>query len=296
VDHGWGQGWGAAQGGRILTGISGVLDGYAHRGGQLSGARRWAENPLTLTHVRWIGPAGEQLEATRSPGDDSAIDASERDVWVQLALGFPAMHPSPAGRDAPWLPLAVSPRQAATLLGRLPRVASLPPLDTPGMRDDGFLSGPRPSGWSGTPSPVFSGPSVHSGPTGSPEWSGDLRDAVLYDEGISVIVCVEIELPPVAGLVTPDVADTFVRDAAATFVRAVRGLQNVREMRAWRRGGRLVLAVRIIVAPGSGVSTRQEDDEAMRALARALAQETLPYLQLALAPPGEWTRGQPLPA
>jgi hypothetical protein len=65
-------------------------------------------------------------------------------------------------------------------------------------------------------------------------------------------------------------------------------------MRAWRRGGRLVLAVRTIVAPGSGVSTRQEDDDAMRALARALAQETLPYARITLAPPGEWARGQPL--
>lgn len=288
ADNSWGLGragpYEGPNDGRTSTGIGAVLDGYAHRGGHLVGARRWAENPLTLTHVHWVGPAGEQAEAVRPPGDDWGIGAAERDVWVQLALDFPAMHPSPAGRDAPWLPLDISPQQAAQLLARLPRATTMLPR-----------ASSSPGGHS-TPSPVHSSHSAHSAPTGSPGWTGDLRDAVLFDEGISVIPCVEIELPPAVGQAAADASQAFVRDAATTFVRAVHGLHHVRELRGWLRGGRLVLAVRLIVAPGSGAPTREEDDEAMRSLARVLAQQTLPYARLTIAAPGEWAHGQSLPA
>jgi hypothetical protein len=53
-ENGWGPAW--AHRGISATGIAEVLEGYARMGGNLLGARRWAENPLTLTHVRWMGP------------------------------------------------------------------------------------------------------------------------------------------------------------------------------------------------------------------------------------------------
>ncbi len=287
------QSWGPAYDGRTRTGIAGVLDGYAHRGGQLVGARAGAENPLVLTHVRWIGPRGELLDAVRPPDDDAGLGTAEREVWVELALGFPAMHPSPAGRDAPWLPLDLPPQHAATLLGRLPHATASTPLAMPSAQGSGFTSNRRLSAGPDVPAPAG------SVSTGSPAWSGDLREALLYDEGISVFPCVEIELPPVVGPPSAGVSsvvDAFVHDAAATFVRAVKGLPHVRELRGWLRGGRLVLAVRLIVAPGSGAATREEDERAMRSLGRVLAQETLPYANLTIAHPGEWARGQLLPA
>ncbi len=284
-DNGWSQSW--PHDDRSATGVAAALEGYASLGGRLLGARRWAPNPLTLTHVRWMGPRGETSDAVRQPGDDQGLSDAEREVWVQLALGFPAMHPSPAGHDAPWLPLAIAPEQAANLLARLPRAAFAPraprlSYDPGSGGDSGVASATR------TPPPNR----ASGGQARGPVWNSDLRDAVLFDEGVSVLPCVEIELPPVAGLVTADASRAFVRDAAAAFVRATRGLRQVREIRGWMRGGRLVLAVRLTIAPGSGAPTREEEDDAMRALAYALAQQTLPYAQLTTAHPGEWARGQ----
>jgi hypothetical protein len=105
-----GRGYGRA--GERDTGVSQVLQAFAAQGGQLFGARRWSENPLTLTHVRWVGPAGMVLDGVREPEDDDRTLPEERDVWVQLALHFPSAHPSPAGPNAPWLPLEVDRTQA----------------------------------------------------------------------------------------------------------------------------------------------------------------------------------------
>jgi len=103
ADGGWGHG------SPVGTGIYQVLQAYVTQGGQLYAARRWADNPLTLTHVRWQGPSGNIADAFRQPGGDTGASPEEREVWVQLALHFPAAHPTPSGPDAPWLPLQVDP-------------------------------------------------------------------------------------------------------------------------------------------------------------------------------------------
>jgi hypothetical protein len=267
----------------------------------------------------------------RPPGDDHGVTAEERDVWVALALGFPAAHPSPSGRDAPWLPLDVSPQQAAGLCLRMARgmqsqprsydpyrhtmptpgplqgtvhsgglVASPSPFSPPGFSPPGFSPpGFSPPGFSppGFSPPGFSPPPGDSGGgygAGS-EWAGGLRDALLFDEGVSVIPCVEIELPTaMMGPEAADAARAVARDAAATFVRATQSLRQVREVRGWRRGGRLVLAVRLTVAPGLGAATHEEGEDAVRMLGHVLAQRMLPYARIGQADPGEWAKGQPL--
>ncbi|HEV8192312.1 MAG TPA: hypothetical protein VGP82_12665, partial [Ktedonobacterales bacterium] len=103
------------------TGINQVLVTYASRGGELLGARRWAENPLTLTHVRWQDGSGYVLEAIRRPDVDLYLSEAERNIWVQLALHFPMTQPSTIGNSAPWLPLALQPSEAAELVNTLQR-------------------------------------------------------------------------------------------------------------------------------------------------------------------------------
>jgi hypothetical protein len=336
ADNGWSQSW--AQRGLSATGIAEALEGYASLGGRLLGARRWAENPLTLTHVRWMGPRGEVVDAVRPPGGDQGVGAEERDVWVALALGFPAAHPSPAGRDAPWLPLDVSPQQAVGLFARLAHAYSAPqpgygssyggggygsnygshpqptsrfPL-SPGAPPGSSLGGFHSGGLTTSP-PPFASP-AHSPPRYSdvgdygaydsgagygngqgPE--GGLRATAFLDEGVSVIPCVEIELPTaMMGPAAADAPRAFARDAAATFIRALQSVRQLREMRGWMRSGRLVLAARLIVAPGSGAPTQEERESAVRLLAQLLAQRTLPYARLGEADPGEWAQGQPLTA
>ncbi len=308
-DNGWGSAW--APRGLSATGIAEVLEGYARTGGNLLGARRWAENPLTLTHVRWMGPRGEVADAVRPPGDDQGVIAEERGVWVALALGFPAAHPSPAGRDAPWLPLDVSPQQAAGLCLRMARGMQSQPrgyngyrqtMPTPGPLPGVFHSGGPMASPPGYSPPGFSPPGYPpprgdsgGGYVEGPEWAGGLRDALLFDEGVSVIPCIEIELPSAEmGPAAADAARAVARDAAATFIHATQSLRQVREVRGWRRGGRLVLAVRLTVAPGSGAATHEEGEDAVRLLAHVLAQRMLPYTRIGQADPGEWAKGQPL--
>src|SRR5215469_2516185 len=114
--HGrWGQGSPA----ETDTGILDVLVAYVSQGGHLYGARRWEDNPLTLTHVRWQGGAGGLLDAFRQPGGTVSTEDVESNVWVQLALDFPQSHPSPAGLDAPWLPLNVDPATASQWVQQL---------------------------------------------------------------------------------------------------------------------------------------------------------------------------------
>lgn len=325
-DHAW------ANRGFSATGIAEVLEAYSSHGGQLLGARRWAENPLTLTHVRWMGPQGGGRDAVRRPDDDAGLADDERAIWVELALDFPAMHPSAAGHDAPWLALNISPQQAAGLAVRLARALASaqrsatygyasPPAPSaygaPGTYQSGgplpdITSGitpgmtPFPPGRSGgaiSPPPMSAPPvswpsgrsvsgSGHAQHTGAP---GNFARGPVFDDGVSVIPSVEIELP-VAGVggVSANATRDFARDAAATFVRAMRGLPQARETRGWMRGGRMVLAARFIVAPGSGVATPQECNDAIQLLARTLAQCTLPFARVGIADPGEWSQGQTL--
>src|SRR5260221_696449 len=87
----------------------------------------------------------------------------------------------------------------------------------------------------------------------------------------------------------------FARDVALHFGRAARTIPQVREVRGWMRGDRLVLAARFVVTIGNRAPMRADMDGAARILADVLAQRTLPYVQLGFADPGEWMQGAPLP-
>lgn len=103
------------------AGVAQVLSAFAMRGGQLLGARRSAENPLTLTHIRWVGPDGSALEAARASGEEDALSQEERDVWVRLALHFPMSIAGAAGPSALFAPLEVESAEASDLANRAQR-------------------------------------------------------------------------------------------------------------------------------------------------------------------------------
>lgn len=343
-DTGWGYGHPAEQD----TGVLQVLQAFATQGGQIYGARRWAENPLTLTHVRWLGPANVVLDGFRPPNDDQA-PPEEREVWIQLALHFPATHPSPAGPEAPWLPLNVTPAQAGAwaqmlaqalgmrrfasqarsgpqyqsypqsypqqyqaeagrspwrVLGSAPqgdsaseaRVSGAPARQGMGRGDP--LVPPMPAPLSPAaeeyaPRPVISVPPTpaQSSARNMPGWDASQPEV----SEIALLPSIEIEMPPLMPAGGPAGRREFARDAARVFVRALRPLPQVRELRGWMRGERLVLAARYIAALGNRAATYAEMESATRHVADALARQTLPYGWLGFAEPGEWHQGAALP-
>jgi len=113
-------GWGQGSPEEPDTKIAQALISYAMRGGALFSARRWAENPLTLTHALWQSPDGDTLEAYRPPDDDLNLFPEEREAWVQVAVHTMAEAASgPAGRAASWLPVRMEPTQALDLGQRI---------------------------------------------------------------------------------------------------------------------------------------------------------------------------------
>jgi hypothetical protein len=331
------------------TGILDVLLAYVSQGGHLYGARRWEDNPLTLTHVRWQGVSGGLLDAFRQPGGTVSTEDIESNVWVQLALNFPATHPSPAGMDAPWLPLKVDPATAsqwvqqlrASLAQRRSRSAmshqpltpatSMPGLDShppeeianPWHRPFDSLAG---QGSFGSPGSYGSGTSGSPGQSGTPldreagsyptppttsfqsplasgyepddtgHWTGSVQRPSADGVESAVLPCIEVDLPPLLDdRVTMDYHRDFARDVAVHFRQAVQQFREVREVRGWMKGERLVLAARFIVGTGGRPISRMEMDRVARLLADVLAERTLPYAQLGFADPGEWMQGRPLP-
>lgn len=140
----------------------------------------------------------------------------------------------------------------------------------------------------------------HGGPEGSQaadparQWTNSMR--VPSEPEVVVIPCIEVELPPV--LTDPaasDQARDFTRDVARHFNRSARQLQQVRETRGWMRNGRMVLAARMAVAPGSRVPSHMEMENAARLLGDTLARNMLPFTRMTFAEPGEWTQGIGLP-
>lgn len=121
------------------TGLPQVLAAYAARGGQLIGARRWLESPLTLTHVRWVGGDGTAIEAARALDGDALLSPEERETWVQLALDCPVPQgPMAQTAAATWFPLTTAPARASELVR--------------------FLHSSRPSAWTASqPSAPISG-------------------------------------------------------------------------------------------------------------------------------------------
>lgn len=257
------------------SGLAEILSAYLAYGGQLSGSRRWADNPLTLTHVRWQGPASQTLTAARQPGDDGMLSTGERDAWVQLAVRYPAVAPAPAGPAAPWVPLTLGRDEAQNLASGIAR--SRP------------SSGG--SGWSAPRSMPPRGPQMPSTPenplsqtTGN--WSRPGQEVV--------IPCVEVELPPTFNGMAADYAQEYARDVAQHFARAARTIPQVREARAWMRGDRLVLAAYMTVDTGGRPLSQSDKDYGARMLAAALAQRTLPFARMDFADMSDWMSGSPL--
>ena len=278
---GWGQGGPTET--HSESGLAEVLSAFLAYGGQLGGARRWADNPLTLTHVRWQGPAGQVLSAARHPGDDGMLSSGEREAWVQLAVRYPAIAPAPAGPMAPWVPLPLDREAAQALATNIAR--SRPP--------SGGASGwSAPLGYPGSaPSRGPGGPSIPNGLVGQMNqttggWSRSGQEAV--------IPCVEVELPPMVNGVTADFAQDYARDVAQHFARAARTIPPVREARAWMRGDRLVLAAYMTVDTGGRPLSQSDKDYGARLLAAALAQRTLPFARMGFAEMGDWMAGSPL--
>ena len=126
------------------------------------------------------------------------------------------------------------------------------------------------------------------------QWTNSWRRTETTE--VAVLPCVEVELPPlVNSIAAADYRRDFSRDVAMHFARAARTIQQVREVRGWMRGDRLVLAARFVVSSGNRQPTRPEMDGAARTLAEVLAQRTLPYATLGFADPAEWAQGAPLP-
>ena len=142
--------------------------------------------------------------------------------------------------------------------------------------------------------------SVPPAPFHSPAWR-DARQPSPWDSvqgelpEIALLPSVEIELPPLMPAGGPAGRREFARDTALVFVRALRPLPQVRELRGWMRGERLVLAARYVAAIGHRAATYAEMETAARHVADALARHTLPYAWLGFAEPGEWVQGAALP-
>jgi hypothetical protein len=139
--------WGYGRSPEVDTGILQVLVAYTMQGGQLFGARRWPENPLTLTHVRWQGTTSSILvDAYRNPAFDTALSAEERDVWVQLALTFPLTQ-APGGAESPWLPLAVEPARASVWVQLLRQAQAYRRSQPQSWPPSGFAASQPSSAW-----------------------------------------------------------------------------------------------------------------------------------------------------
>lgn len=113
---------------------------------------------------------------------------------------------------------------------------------------------------------------------------------------ITVIPCVEVEMPVLLSNDQQDFTRDFARDVAIHFGRAARGIPQTRELRGWMRGARIVLAARMGFGLGSRPANRAEMEHAAALLSEALARRTLPYAQLRFAEYPEWSQGVELPS
>ncbi len=182
----------------------------------------------------------------------------------------PPQQPQPPAAGHPPFPLRSAPPQPGAMPGA-----------------SAFV--PRPSGEAPLP-----GSQSAMGMGNGRDWTNPGRP--MAEPEVTVIPCVEVELPPV--LTDPAAADQardFTRDVARHFNRSAHQLQNLRETRGWMRNGRMVLAARLAVAPGSRVPSSMEMEHAARLLADTLARNMLPYTRMSFAEPGEWTQGIGLP-
>ncbi|HEV2235455.1 MAG TPA: hypothetical protein VGR57_02230 [Ktedonobacterales bacterium] len=289
------------------TGLAEVLLAFVTYGGQLGGARRLADNPLALTHVRWLGAAGQFLDAVRRPADDGILSTAEREAWLRLALHYPETPvPVPSGPSAPWLPLTIE-REAAQSINALlmgtrmsdPSASRSQFPRRPEAEADAFASSHLRTG--STPGPQFSnaisggrvpggfGIEARNGQTNSWQY------AASEPREFAALPCVEVELPRAHSAPAADYARDYARDVAIHFARAAQALPQVRETRAWMRDDRLVLAARMVLGNGTRPLTRADLDGAAQMLSDELARRTIPYIRLTFADPLEWDAGSPMP-
>jgi hypothetical protein len=294
------------------TGLAEVLLAFVTYGGQLGGARRLADNPLALTHVRWQGPAGQFLDAVRRPGDESVLTPAERGVWIDLALHFPEMlTPVASGVNAPWFQLTIDREAALALSAKLVPSRSAgtgairstpPPNPSSQPRRDAFTASslhnsgipPLAPPWGRT-----SGGRVPSGAPNAHEPMEQVTGGWRFREDdmpeLFAFPCVEVELPSAVNMPTAEYARDSARDVAVHFARAAQAIPQVRDLRAWMRGDRLVLAACVAMGRGSRPLTRTDLDSAAQLLADELARRTIPYVRLTFADPAEWQAGSPMP-
>jgi hypothetical protein len=302
-----GRGQGGLADGTSETGLAEVLLAFVTYGGQLGGARRLADNPLALTHVRWLGPAGQFLDAVRRPMDDATLSPAEREAWLRLALHYPETPvPIPSGPSTPWLPLTIE-REAAQSLSALltgvrfgepgmtrsqfPRrpEAESDPFASSYLRGDRLPDSPPTSMTSGGRVPRQYGSDPWQSQTDS--WRLGASETQEY----AAIPCVEVELPSAHDMPTADYARDYARDVAIHFARAAQAIPQVRETRAWMRDDRLVLAARMVLGNATHPLSRADLDSAARMLSDELARRTIPYIRLTFADPLEWQAGSPMP-
>lgn len=147
-----------------------------------------------------------------------------------------------------------------------------------------------------------SSPSMPESPQNTGQWSRDdlLRGgAYLAQQNqpeVTVIPCVEVEMPMLLTAEQQDFTRDFARDVAVHFTRAAHSIPQARELRGWMHGARIVLAVRMGFGPGVRPPTRAEMEHGAALLAEALARRTLPYAQLRFADYAEWSQGVELPS
>jgi hypothetical protein len=119
--------------------------------------------------------------------------------------------------------------------------------------------------------------------------------AAPMQQEVTVIPCVEVEMPILMTGDQQDFTRDFARDVADHFSRAARAIPQARELRGWMHGARIVLAVRMSFGPGTRAPNRAEMEHGAALLSEALAQRTLPYAQLRFAELPEWNQGVELP-
>ncbi len=133
------------------------------------------------------------------------------------------------------------------------------------------------------------------------QWArNDLLRGMAYpgapQQEITVIPCIEVEMPTLLSAEQQDFTRDFARDVAVHFGRAAHSISQARELRGWMRGARIVLAVRMSFGPGSRPANRAEMEHGAALLSEALARRTLPYAQLRFADYAEWDQGVELPS
>lgn len=252
----------------------------------------WQSMTLTARQVTELltmlsASHANHADQAASPEDIARLDTSS---MPSVARPLPADPVSPGASTRSPAPPRLTPVSPATEdLRAVSGFRSTGAPVTGSLRTGALRYGASPMAAPRT-TPVHPTPLV---PTSGPSYASVLPGTA---EGeVTVLPSVEIAMPEsMRGPGSEDYWRDFTRDIALHFAAACRAIPQVREVRGWMRGELMVLAARMAMAPGDRAPTRAEMEGATDILARALAQQTLPYARLDFAPPGEWAQGQAL--